>query len=186
LPFKDEAGMTLAPIRMKPDHPSTALLRVARIHFGRAYEIKHEVPVKSLGLIHSASMEDLLSHSKSSMYKNESRPKSPSGLSQKASHTGTLLEEHARRQQNDQPEPKAQPQTMPTDIGVGRDISNIVKAVLGCGGSTLAFRPLQKPVLGITESIVSSKRTAESASALPEPCKRFRPGTSTLVGAVEA
>jgi len=57
----DEKGMTLSPIRMKPEHPSTALRRCARIHFGRAYTVGHEYEVLPLGQIHAGSMEDLLS-----------------------------------------------------------------------------------------------------------------------------
>lgn len=57
----DENGMTMSPIRMKPQHPSTALPRSARIHFGRAYAISHLFPVLPLGLIHAGSMETLVS-----------------------------------------------------------------------------------------------------------------------------
>ncbi|KAI0117426.1 hypothetical protein F4814DRAFT_286837 [Daldinia grandis] len=42
-PMANETRMTLAPIRMKSDHPSTALPRTARIHHGRAYDISHHV-----------------------------------------------------------------------------------------------------------------------------------------------
>lgn len=45
---------------MKPDHPSTALPSTARIHFARAYEIEHSIPVQPLGLVHPGSMETLL------------------------------------------------------------------------------------------------------------------------------
>ena len=45
---------------MKPHHPSTTLPRSARIHFGRAYEIVHQLPVQPLGLVHPTSMETLL------------------------------------------------------------------------------------------------------------------------------
>ncbi|KAI0850362.1 hypothetical protein F5Y00DRAFT_268494 [Daldinia vernicosa] len=59
-PMANETGMVLAPVRMKSDHPSTALSRTARIHYGRAYEISHDIPVQSIGLIQDASMEVLL------------------------------------------------------------------------------------------------------------------------------
>ncbi|KAI1642247.1 uncharacterized protein F4817DRAFT_353380 [Daldinia loculata] len=59
-PMDNETGMVLAPIRMKSDHPSTALPRTARIHYGRAYEISHHLPVESIGLVQDASMEVLL------------------------------------------------------------------------------------------------------------------------------
>ena len=45
---------------MKPDHPSLALSSRARIHYGRAYEVDHNLPVQPLGLVHPASMETLL------------------------------------------------------------------------------------------------------------------------------
>lgn len=54
-----ETGITLVPIRMKAEHPSTALPRSARIHFGRVYEISHDMAIESLGLIHVDSMETL-------------------------------------------------------------------------------------------------------------------------------
>lgn len=65
--------MVLRPIRMKPEHPSTALPTSARIHFGRAYEVIHALPIKPLGLIHAGSMQDLISQSEAHVYKNESR-----------------------------------------------------------------------------------------------------------------
>jgi hypothetical protein len=46
---------------MKPEHPSTALPKAARIHFGRAYEVHYSVGVRPLGLIHVGSMETLIS-----------------------------------------------------------------------------------------------------------------------------
>src|SRR3569833_645236 len=56
----NETKVSLSPVRMKPDHPSLALSSTARIHYGRAYEIYHDLPVQSLGLVHPASMEALL------------------------------------------------------------------------------------------------------------------------------
>ncbi|PKK49919.1 hypothetical protein CI102_8721 [Trichoderma harzianum] len=56
----NETKVILSPVRMKPDHPSLALSNTARIHYGRAYEISHEIPVQPLGLVHPASMEVLL------------------------------------------------------------------------------------------------------------------------------
>lgn len=53
--------MHLRPIRMKADHPSLTLPDSARIHFGRVYEVEHDVQVKQLGLIHDTSIQDLLS-----------------------------------------------------------------------------------------------------------------------------
>ncbi|KAK6948138.1 hypothetical protein Daesc_009902 [Daldinia eschscholtzii] len=59
-PMPNETGIVLSPVQMKSDHPSTALSRTARIHYGRAYRISHELPVQSIGLIQDASMEVLL------------------------------------------------------------------------------------------------------------------------------
>ncbi|KAI1477688.1 hypothetical protein F4774DRAFT_388230 [Daldinia eschscholtzii] len=59
-PMSNETGIVLSPVQMKSDHPSTALSRTARIHYGRAYRIPHELPVQSIGLIQDASMEVLL------------------------------------------------------------------------------------------------------------------------------
>ncbi|KAI1119826.1 hypothetical protein F5Y10DRAFT_290871 [Nemania abortiva] len=58
-PLPGETGMRLSPIRMIPHHPSTALPRSARIHFGRIYRVKHTAAVENLGLIDPVSMEDL-------------------------------------------------------------------------------------------------------------------------------
>jgi hypothetical protein len=72
IPLEKEIGMTLAPIRMKPEHPSTALPISSRIHFGRAYGIGHDIPVKSLGLIHAGSMQKLISQSEAHVYRTRS------------------------------------------------------------------------------------------------------------------
>jgi hypothetical protein len=80
-PETDETGITLSPIRMKAEHPSTALPHSARIHFGRAYEVDHDVPVRPLGLIHAGSMETLLSQFENHVFKKES---GNSGVSQAA------------------------------------------------------------------------------------------------------
>lgn len=62
--------MRMSPIRMKPEHPSTALPRSARVHFGRAYAISHAFPVLPLGLIHAGSMETLLSQFEENVARN--------------------------------------------------------------------------------------------------------------------
>ncbi|KAL2836906.1 hypothetical protein BJX68DRAFT_273307 [Aspergillus pseudodeflectus] len=60
-PVDKETGMRLMkPVRLKADHPSTTLPSTARIHYGRVYEVKHDVQLKSIGLIHDSSMETLL------------------------------------------------------------------------------------------------------------------------------
>lgn len=71
MPFEKETGMVLDPIRMKPDHPSTALPSSSRVHFGRIYEISHSAQVKPLGLIHTGSMEKLISQSVAHAYRND-------------------------------------------------------------------------------------------------------------------
>jgi hypothetical protein len=53
---------------MKPDHPSNALPSTARIHFGRAYTIDHDLPVQSLGLVHPTYMEILLDQFNAKVY----------------------------------------------------------------------------------------------------------------------
>jgi hypothetical protein len=50
----------MKPVRLKADHPSTTLPSTARIHYGRLYEVEHDVQLKSIGLIHDSSMETLL------------------------------------------------------------------------------------------------------------------------------
>lgn len=54
---------------MEPDHPSLALPSTARIHYGRSYEIDHDLPIQALGLIHSASMETLLDQFAENVFK---------------------------------------------------------------------------------------------------------------------
>jgi hypothetical protein len=68
-----ETGMCLKPIRMKAEHPSTTLPSSARIHFGRVYEVCHHIHLKSLGLIHDSSMENLLEQYRSSYAKEGAR-----------------------------------------------------------------------------------------------------------------
>ena len=53
---RDESGMTKKPIRMAVDHVSYSLSSTSRLHFGRIYHVKHDVRVKSLGVIHVDSI----------------------------------------------------------------------------------------------------------------------------------
>lgn len=69
MPLPDETRMILSPIRMKTDHPSTALPRSARIHFGRAYEVDHFLSVQSIGLVHPTSMETLINQFDANVFK---------------------------------------------------------------------------------------------------------------------
>ena len=60
----DESGMTKHPIRMTVDHVSYALHPASRLHFGRVYNIKHNVRVKSLGVIHVDSISNFIDYSR--------------------------------------------------------------------------------------------------------------------------
>ncbi|KAI1802395.1 hypothetical protein F4811DRAFT_401980 [Daldinia bambusicola] len=70
-PMPNEKKMVLSPVQMKSDHPSTALPRTARIHYGRAYRIFHQLPVQSIGLIKDASMEVLLDQFEANVYRRK-------------------------------------------------------------------------------------------------------------------
>ncbi|KAE8451379.1 hypothetical protein EG329_004008 [Mollisiaceae sp. DMI_Dod_QoI] len=54
---QEEKKVKLLPIRMKAHHPSAFLPNSARMHFGRVYEISHDIPVRPLGLIDTECME---------------------------------------------------------------------------------------------------------------------------------
>lgn len=58
---ENEAKVKLLPIRMRAHHPSTFLPLSARMHFGRVYEIPHNIPARPLGLIDTDYMELLFS-----------------------------------------------------------------------------------------------------------------------------
>ena len=66
-PEQGETGLSLKPLRMKVEHPSIVFPHTARIHFGRAYEINHNVPVRPIGLVHTGSMETLQSQFQSNV-----------------------------------------------------------------------------------------------------------------------
>lgn len=68
---------------MKPDHPSTTLPKSARIHFGRAYDVDHFIPVQPIGLIHPTSMETLLDQFNANVYRSTTDTKQalPNSLS---------------------------------------------------------------------------------------------------------
>jgi hypothetical protein len=61
----------MKPVRLKADHPSTTLPSTARIHYGRLYEVEHEVQLKIIGLIHDSSMETLLGQFNGSYIRRE-------------------------------------------------------------------------------------------------------------------
>ncbi|GKZ26891.1 hypothetical protein AbraIFM66951_012042 [Aspergillus brasiliensis] len=68
--LENEINIKLKPVRLKAEHPSTALPSSARIHFGRVYEVKHGIKVKGIGLIHDSSMETLLTQFESHLASN--------------------------------------------------------------------------------------------------------------------
>ena len=59
---RDESGMSKKPIRMSVDHVSYSLSPTSRLHFGRVYYIKHDVRVKSVGVIHVNSIRDFVNY----------------------------------------------------------------------------------------------------------------------------
>ncbi|GLA34514.1 hypothetical protein AnigIFM63309_007063 [Aspergillus niger] len=89
-PLPEETRMGIQPLRLKPEHPSTVLPSTARIHFGRVYEIKHDVELKNIGLIHSSSMDIL-----SSQFESHCPIDTPNGLgaSQDKDQAGTSADD---------------------------------------------------------------------------------------------
>ncbi|KAI3007493.1 hypothetical protein CBS147346_3302 [Aspergillus niger] len=89
-PLPEETRMGIQPLRLKPEHPSTVLPSTARIHFGRVYEIKHDVELKNIGLIHSSSMDIL-----SSQFESHCPIDTPNGLgaSQDKDQVGTSADD---------------------------------------------------------------------------------------------
>lgn len=53
--------MNSQPIRLKLEQLSTVLPSTACVHFGRVYEIKHDVELNNVGLVHGSSMDILSS-----------------------------------------------------------------------------------------------------------------------------
>jgi hypothetical protein len=95
---------------MKAEHPSTALPQSARIHFGRAYEIEHDVPVRPLGLIHDASMEMLLKQFEGNVFKEN----------------GESIVEKKEGKHDE----KGDKQVKPADMGVVKDMRQSIMDVL--------------------------------------------------------
>lgn len=120
---------------MKPEHPSTALPTSSRLHFGRAYEVSHALPVKPLGLIHAGSMQDLISESKTHVYKNES------GSNPRTSETPDV-------------EVGKEPMDLdkdvnPADMELVRSMRSSIMEVLGQNISLDRHPPPKEPLLGI-------------------------------------
>ena len=99
---------------MKPDHPSTALPSTARIHFGRAYEIEHKIPVQPLGLVHPGSMETLLDQFEAKIVKL-----SPEGMEEREYQTEHGIEE---------PDLKTQ---AAADMHIVKDMRESITKILG-------------------------------------------------------
>jgi hypothetical protein len=78
---------------MKPEHSSAALPRTARIDFGRAYAIDHQLLVQPLGLPHPASMETLLDQFEANVFRKGKEPmKSPGNPSTDSKLTAADVE----------------------------------------------------------------------------------------------
>ncbi|PYH71141.1 uncharacterized protein BO88DRAFT_479287 [Aspergillus vadensis CBS 113365] len=60
-PLPEETRMSIQPIRLKLEQPSTVLPSSARIYFGRVYEIKHDVELNNVGFVLGSSMDILSS-----------------------------------------------------------------------------------------------------------------------------
>jgi hypothetical protein len=133
LPLEKEIGMTLAPIRIKPEHPSTALPISSRIHFGRAYGISHEIPVKPLGLIHAGSMQKLISQSEAHVY----RTRSGSNLQNLGSQNFGVVEEPIDQH------------IIPADIEVVKSMRYSIMDVLGRNISPSRHPAPTEPPLGL-------------------------------------
>lgn len=135
MPLENETDMALAPIRMKPEHPSTALPISARIHFGRAYAINHKIPVKSLGLIHVGSMQNLILASEAHIRKNNSS----NNLQTPESHNLEVAEDFIDRDQH----------IIPADMEVVKDMRNSIMDVLGRNISLTTHPAPKEPPLGV-------------------------------------
>lgn len=120
-PFPNETGMVLAPIRMKPEHPSTTLPKSARIHFGRAYEVAHSMPIQPLGLIHPTSMETLLDQFEAQVPRTVGESKrSADGSTQASPFTDSLPQD----------EPKVTAADMEVVKKMRQDINNVLGPTL--------------------------------------------------------
>jgi hypothetical protein len=145
----DETGIVLSSIRMKAEHPSTALPHSARIHFGRAYEIEHTVPVRPLGLIHAGSMETLLSQFEVNVFKKRG---TRSGDSQAAKA------KEAKVAQDDT-------KVGPADMAVVKEMRQSIMDVLGPNISPYVHQPPEEVL-----------QTAGEAGTGGLPLRRRQPG----------
>ncbi|KAF4633360.1 hypothetical protein G7Y89_g4759 [Cudoniella acicularis] len=151
-----ETGILLEPIRMKPEHPSTALPASARIHFGRAYCIKNTMPVKPLGLIHAGSMQSLISQSEAHLFTKDSNSDPQT--------SEISLQDFIKAM-----EPKnVDRDIFPADMEVVEGMRNSIRDVLGRNLSLSKHAPPKEPPLGLgalsqdavdTDSSRGTKRT---------------------------
>lgn len=126
---------------MKPEHPSTALPKAARIHFGRAYEIHHSVGVRPLGLIHAGSMETLISQFEEHYPRKES-----SNMNNRNTVEGWQAEEDSTTQGREEPtreEEQAQVDSTvePADMQIVLNMRQSIIDVLGPDLSLGKHRP---------------------------------------------
>lgn len=145
----DENAVTLKPIRMKPEHPSTALPRTARVHFGRAYVIPHDYAVMPLGLIHSGSMDNLNSQ----------------------------FERHVLRSKETGPETaqEAEKDMQPLSLDIARNIREQVAEVLGQDVDIKKhIRERSNQYGASTQDMELSEQQASEASFAVEPVRAKR------------
>lgn len=135
-PHKKETGMVLAPIRMKPEHPSTALPTSSRIHFGRAYGIGHNMPVKSLGLIHAESMPNLISAAETHVYRHGFKSSNARAL---ANREFGFIEEVEESDEN----------VMPEGMRLVKEMRASIRSVLGSDLSIGKHPPPDEPLVGL-------------------------------------
>jgi hypothetical protein len=147
-PLKNEAGMVLTPIRMKPEHPSTALPNSTRIHFGRPYGISHNAPVKSIGLIHTGSMEKLMLQSVSHVYRNALDNGARLSESQNCGVVGEeAADVFAANMLFRDSIMDVDKDITPADIGVVKDIRSTIMEVLGPDITLDKHPPPKEPLL---------------------------------------
>lgn len=154
MPFEKETGMVLAPIRMKPEHPSTALPISSRIHFGRAYEINHKIPVKSLGLIHAGSIQGLISESEAHVCRNDSGSNPQTSECQNLGVAEELMDPDK--------------DIIPADMEVVKGMRNSIIDVLGPNISLSRHPAPKEPLMGfsaLSEDAMDSKSSQETKRA---------------------
>lgn len=120
---------------MKVEHPSTVLPHTARIHFGRAYEIDHDVPVRSIGLIHTGSMETLRSQFQSNVSKEGVRTGEEETYESKLNRILEISQE-GKDSENDAA-------VLPADMETVKNIRQRIKDNIGPALSPTAHPPVE-------------------------------------------